>query len=89
MNLPTLEIFTKEELYDQLKNNIIDIDYLIEYTIKRDQVYNLLINETNRLENLKKETILELKQVQKWLKKYPFKCYYPDLTRLIKRLENR
>lgn len=45
-----LKEFTKKELRTQLENNLIDIDFLIDYIVKRDKVYNKLIDEIERLE---------------------------------------
>lgn len=47
--LPKLEEFSIEELKKQLDNKKIDEEFLIEYVVKRDKVYNKLIDEVNRL----------------------------------------
>lgn len=44
--------FTKEELQEQLDKGIIDIDFLLEYIVTRDRVYNKLINRMNELEEM-------------------------------------
>lgn len=44
--------FTKEELQEQLDKGIIDIDFLLEYIVARDRVYNKLINRMNELEGM-------------------------------------
>lgn len=48
--LPKLEEIPIEELEKQLKNKQIDKEFLIEYIIKRDSVYNKLIDKMNELE---------------------------------------
>ena len=47
--LPKLEEFSVDELKKQLDNKKIDKEFLIEYVVKRDKVYNKLIDEVNRL----------------------------------------
>lgn len=47
--LPKLEEFSVDELKKQLNNKKIDKEFLIEYVVKRDKVYNKLIDEVNRL----------------------------------------
>lgn len=47
--LPKLEEFSVEELKKQLDNKKIGEEFLIEYVVKRDKVYNKLIDEVNRL----------------------------------------
>lgn len=47
--LPKLEEFSVDELKKQLDNKKIDEEFLIEYVVKRDKVYNKLIDEVNRL----------------------------------------
>lgn len=47
---PRLEEFTVEELEEQLKDKKIDKEFLLEYIVKRDKVYNQLIDRINKLE---------------------------------------
>lgn len=53
MKFPKLEEFTKEELYQQFEEDKIDIDFLFDYIVKRDEVYNKLIDRINELEEQK------------------------------------
>ena len=45
-----LEEFTKEDLLKQLEEGKIDTNFLLDYIIKRDEVYNKLIDRINELE---------------------------------------
>lgn len=49
-NIPKLKEFTVEELQEQLKDKKIDKEFLIEYIVERDKVYNQLIAEVNERE---------------------------------------
>ncbi len=48
-----LEEFTKEDLIRQLEEGKIDIDFLLDYIVKIDEVYNKLIDRANTLEDRK------------------------------------
>lgn len=56
-DIPKLKEFTIEELQEQLKDKKIDKEFLIEYIVKRDKVYNKLIDEVNKLEANRKKAI--------------------------------
>lgn len=47
--IPKLEEFTVEELQEQLKDKKIDKEFLIEYIVKRDKVYNKLIDKIDSM----------------------------------------
>lgn len=57
MSLEKIKEYTIEELHQQYDEGKFDIDFLIEYTAKRDRVYNLLIEEIERLDKRKDELI--------------------------------
>lgn len=59
--LQNIKEFTKEELQEQLKNKKIDVDFLLDYTIKRDKVYNELINKVNELTKKNKSLLSNVK----------------------------
>lgn len=48
-NIPKLKEFTVEELQEQLKDKKIDKEFLIEYIVKRDKVYNQLIDKIDSM----------------------------------------
>lgn len=50
LKIPKLEEFTVEELQEQLSDKKIDKDFLIEYIVKRDKVYNQLIDEIEKVQ---------------------------------------
>ena len=52
MKIPKLKEFTKEELKHQFSTGEIDIDFLIDYIVKRDKVYNLLIDEIEEKDDI-------------------------------------
>ena len=52
---PKLELFTERELKEQLKNGKIDTNFMIEYIVKRDEVYNKLIDKVNEQEQIIRE----------------------------------
>lgn len=78
MNLKKIKEFTKKELEQQLKNGIIDIDFLIEYTIKRDSVYNKLIDRVNFLDKKIQTTkgFIDAWKQEKYLKVTMLDLYY-------------
>ena len=47
MDLPKLTEFTHEELQKQLDEGIISVDFLIDYIVERDKVYNMLVKVAN------------------------------------------
>jgi len=54
MKFEKIKEFTKEELYQQLDEGKIDIEFLFDYIVKIDEVYNKLIDRVNELEEQKK-----------------------------------
>lgn len=52
-----LEEFTKEDLIRQLEEGKIDTDYLLDYIVKIDEVYNKLIDRANTLEERKDKAV--------------------------------
>lgn len=48
-NIPKLIEFTVEELQEQLKDKKIDKEFLIEYIVKRNRVYNQLIDKIDSM----------------------------------------
>lgn len=52
MKLPKLIEFTKEELENQFEEGKIDVNFLIEYIVTRDRVYNQLIDEIEERDDI-------------------------------------
>lgn len=48
--LEPIKEFSKEEILSQLENEEIDVDFLVDYIVKINHVYNELINDYNSLE---------------------------------------
>ena len=49
-SLPKLKSFTRDELETQYKNKQINLDFMFDYIVYRDSVYNLLIQRNALLE---------------------------------------
>ena len=47
---PKLTEFTKDELMEQYMSGVIDVNFLIDYTIARDKMFNKLIDYVRKLE---------------------------------------
>lgn len=50
-----LLLFTEEELENQLEEGKIDIDFLIKYIVKINEVYNKLIEKVNEQDQIIRE----------------------------------
>lgn len=77
-----LLLFTEEELENQLEEGKIDIDFLIKYIVKINEVYNKLIDKVNEQDQIIREAIEDTKSKIIFWKKYS-----PDNTMEIRQLE--
>ena len=55
MNLPKLELISKEGIKHELKMKRIDEDFLIDYIVKINKTYNKLIDKVNEQDQIIRE----------------------------------
>ena len=72
--VPKLEEFSVEELQKQLYSKKIDKEFLVEYIVKRDKVYNKLIDKLNDLERENQELRAKIEEL--------IKCAYTTEMRI-------